>query len=404
MKETVRKMAFVAAKENKNKQTLLIDDREITRSFAGSDQTTKSPQFWTALAGALPQSSGILPPGLLSVRQGGEYEQIVIQLPPSVSVTCWGRNEGQSHNVWSLAYPWRIIIGTYHKGLLLGARLFYSHRQVTHLRQPLYHANVPNLNCRGYGQNVAVGWLCLYPREVRPVDLADRCRYLVDRASGGEPFNDTNMLSTDGPRFYREMYKSRYPSEGQRRKFACLWNPKSWALKTEREGVDWTLDPDLWIPVMVADTDNQQAHLARGVPLTLGRAMYGQAKFYYRDASIPKLYDTVSRAQDWNDEHVAEIWKSLTVAFGRARNEEVTEVVIGDDNMLPFDDFVNTFEGVTPADGLACFYCGTHVGAHQVNYRDTNGSLWHKHCWDAHGTDFKFEVEEHTVTYPSFWC
>jgi hypothetical protein len=92
------------------------------------------------------------------------------------------------------------------------------------------------------------------------------------------------MSETDGPRFYRDNNKP-----------AFTWDPRNWENYSNDHGYDWTLDPDLWIPVLVADKDNQDKHDPKGQPLTFVDAILGNYKCYYYDDTIPKPVNMIAR-------------------------------------------------------------------------------------------------------------
>lgn len=240
-----------------------------------------------------PIETGILPPGVLSIRQAGDHLQIVHQTVPGVNYVNWGAYERDSSaKTYTLAQPYQIAVGDFVNGDLLGCRIFYSPVPITSLDQPLYHQNVPNINCKGYGQGYGgalgngVGWVCLYHRESwKTMDIAQKTARMIERCSGVETYNDANMSETDGTRFYKQHKKPEY-----------LWNPKVWEEKSEKEGFEWTLDPKLWIPVLVKDQDHQDKHYADGVPLTLRMAMEGNASAYYGDKYLPKPINGLARA------------------------------------------------------------------------------------------------------------
>lgn len=229
-----------------------------------------TPAAYRALMAHAPFETGFLPPHVVSIRTMGDHQQYVLCLPPSANTIIWVEREGAPECTYLLAQPYRVIIGDFVDGQFLGARLFYSPHPVTSFDAPLYHANVPNLNCRGYN-DTSVGWVCLYPNEdTTAMSVAERIGYLGLKTSGNEAFNDENMSETDGPRFYADYDAPEF-----------VWNPQAWEAKTLAEGVDWTLDPGLWLPVLVTDADDQDAHDSDGVPLTLAMAMTGYYKAYY---------------------------------------------------------------------------------------------------------------------------
>lgn len=266
---------------------LHLDDHEITRTVTVSPTLTNTDHrdlvgFATALGRRAPFDTGLLPPGLLVLRQAGYHRQLVFQLPPAIYHTIWGRHEGDpSAGTYLLAQPWRIVIADYHHDQLGGARMFYTPQPVVTLDQPLYHANVPNLNCRGYS-GTGVGWICLYPRSAPLGEtIAVSAANVLQRCSGMEAYNDANMSQTDGPRFYQANHKPAY-----------TWDPAVWEAKSRTEGVDWTLDETLWLPILVDGAIDR--HVAGGVPLTLAMAMHGPARVHYHDKDVPKLTNALA--------------------------------------------------------------------------------------------------------------
>lgn len=292
--------------------------------------------FLKALGKRAASDTGLLPPGVLSFRQAGEHTQIVLQLPPAVNLICWGASERdpKAEN-YTLAQPYRIIIGETNKGQMLGARCFYSPVPITQPDQILYHQNLPNTNCKGY-RGTGVGWICLYHTEDwGKYDLAQRCVRLGLRASGNEAYNNANMPSTDGPHFYSEEYGKRYGEDYM--KYDFLWNPKKWEKKSQKEGVDWTLNEGLWIPVLVKGLDDQAAHTPTGTPLTLAMAMNGKARFYYQDEMVKDFHYFVR--DDLGAEPKAIEWAKA--AYAEAKPTTPPQVI-------PMGDPLPDFGGAAP--------------------------------------------------------
>lgn len=357
--------------------TFEIAKDKTVRGFTKNedDPGVKTQDFLAAMARRAPSDSGLLPPGLLSVRTGGKYTQVVVQTEPDVHTVCWGETEGSSHSVYPLAMPWRVIIAVFTEDQLYGARVFYSPRQVTSLRQPLYHANVPNLNCMGYN-NTAVGWLCLYQVGSKFVTLREKTLYAIDRASGGEPFNNANMNGTDGPRFYHAALKAlgKDPKE-----YAFLWDPDAWAKKSEAEGAEWTLDEDLWIPVLVEGIDSQSTHKADGIPLTLGGAMYGDYRTYYHDAGDDKPYNGYARARGYSEGRSRALFDSMSEAYTALANDTWRAPAVEDAELL-LETFEHPIRGLTIKIEARpyCGDCGEIVNTEEaVSYNDT---WWCEEC------------------------
>ena len=298
------------------KARLVLEQETVAREIEVTDEITKRDErnlesFLIEVGKRAPLQTGLLPPGILSVRQAGDHLQIVAQTPPGVNYINWGQTEYGSYETYTLAQPWRIVIGDFVNGNLLGCRMFYSPVEVTTLEMPLYHQNVPNINCKGYRGN-GVGWVCLYHRESWDgMDIAEKSKRMIERCSGVESYNNANMSSTDGTRFYQAAKKPNH-----------TWDPHVWEKKSQDEGFQWTLEEGLWLPVLVAGPDAQDKHYANGMPLTLGMAMFGNAAAYYGDKYQPKLTNAMAR-DDFAVIPEQLYTKILTEAYNHASVEAV---------------------------------------------------------------------------------
>lgn len=293
--------------------------RSTVESFNLQQVTDKDIiSFYQTFSNSAAFDTGLLPldgTGVLAIRTAGNHMQVTVQHKPGLYYINWGAHEGDSSaKTYNLAQPYRIIIGDFVDGQLLGARMFYSPYPITHPDMPLYHVNLPNINCKGYRGN-GVGWICLYLKEDwSNLPLNEKIARFIERCSGVETYNDANMSETDGPRFYKEIY-------GSDSDYDYLWNPASWERKSSREGYEWTLNSDLWSPVKVTSIDKQGQHDENGIQLTLAGALLGNYQAYYTDNSIPKFYNVVSR-QDLNltNEHVAKFVKKSFAAASVSYN------------------------------------------------------------------------------------
>lgn len=256
--------------------------------------------------------TGLMPldgTGVLSIRSTGPHMQISVQHAPGCYHINWGATESDRNaNTYYLAQPYRIVVGDFINGTLLGAKMFYSPYPITHSNQPLYHVNLPNINCRGYRGN-AVGWICLYLKEDwSALPFNEKITRLIERCSGVETYNDANMSETDGPRFYEQKYRT---SNKDYTAYDYLWRPDKWQSKTASEGFQWTLGDGLWIPILVKDMDHQSRHQDDGVPLTFAMAVLGNYQAYYTDRNIPKLYNLAAREDlSLTNEQIADMVKS----------------------------------------------------------------------------------------------
>ena len=263
--------------------------RSTVNSFGLDHVTDKDMNsFYSNFSQYSHLDTGLLPvdgSGLLSLRTAGNHTQIAYQHAPGMYYINWGQYEGDRDAVkWYVAQPYRIVIADIMNGNLLGARTFYSTVPITHPDIPLYHVNLPNINCKGYRGN-GVGWICLYHTDdITSYPLSEKISYIIDRCSGTEAYNDQNMSETDGPRFYRE---NDYPTH--------TYDPSTWQSYSSTHGVEWTLDSSNWIPVLVQDIDHQDRHSADGIPLTFASAILGDYQAYYTDPIIPKPINIISR-------------------------------------------------------------------------------------------------------------
>ena len=264
--------------------------RSTVQSYGLDHVTDKDlTSFYMTFSQYSYQDTGLLPvdgSGLLCIRSAGNHTQIAYQHAPGMYYINWGAYEGDRSAVkYYVAQPYRIVIADLLNGNLLGARTFYSPIPITYPSAPLYHVNLPNINCRGYRGN-GVGWICLYHNEdISSYPFSEKLAKILDRCSGTEAYNDQNMSETDGPRFYSDKKKPQY-----------LWDPIQWSTKSSDEGFAWTLDPDLWIPVLISDIDAQDRHSDKGVPLTFAGALLGNYQSYYTDTLIPKPVNLIARS------------------------------------------------------------------------------------------------------------
>jgi hypothetical protein len=291
--------------------------RSNVKSFNLDHVTDKDlASFYIGFSKYAMMDTGLLPldgTGLLGIRKAGDHTQVIYQHKPGLYYVNWGEYERDtSAKKYLLAQPYRIIIVDFLSDNLLGARTFYSPIPVTHPDVPLYHVNLPNINCKGYRGN-GVGWICLYHNEDwSHLPFNERLAKAIDRCSGTEAYNDHNMSETDGPRFYQEHYD-------EDSDFSYLWNPQRWENKSTNEGFDWTLDPDLWIPIRVSDINNQGSHDQNGEALTLKMAIFGDYKAYYSDTLIPKPINAIQRNEFTNGIKLITNW--FTRAFASAKTK-----------------------------------------------------------------------------------
>lgn len=278
--------------------TLTIDSTGGTITVDGA--AVEVPELFDAMSTFAHVETGLLPPGLLSFRQSGGLTQIATQGHPRLHTFGWSASEGGDITYYTLAMPWRISLGTYDSdNRLIGARVFYSPTPITTFDDPLFHANIPNINCRGYGgswrdaykyaDSNTIGWVCLYGDSERPRSVASKVIHLNNIVSGGGAYNDGNMPGTDGTRLYKE----KFPNT------KSLWDPISWEKRSQEEGVDWICDPANLLPIKVDGLNNQTKHVPGGVPLTLGMALFGDTRWHYNeDKTWLKPYNMRGKVED----------------------------------------------------------------------------------------------------------
>ncbi len=302
--------------------------------------------------------TGLLPldgSGTLSIRQALGQMQVVFQHAPGIYRVIWGDTEGdQDAGVYDLAMPYRIVIGDFVNGEFYGARHFYSTSPITSKDQILFHVNLPNLNCKGYGKHHGgvgngVGWICLYHNKpsIKDLNIGQKIANLIDRAGGGEAYNDGNMSETDGPRFYKECYEEELQSTNdfELEEYEHLWNPEAWEYISNKQGYEWTLQPDIWLPVKVKGIDDQQEHYESGEFLTLGMAMDGKYRAYYGDPNTPKMYQKFIRP-DFEMPTSLDIFQNLTTAFNVSESQEILSSKPNSDPIIPL-----------PQNGFTCIEC-----------------------------------------------
>lgn len=349
---------------NKSESDSTIVFRSSVESFGLDHVTDKDiSSFYHNFSNYLHFDTGLLPvdgSGVLSIRTAGPFTQVAYQHKPGMYYINWGDYEGDHSAVkYYIAQPYRIVIGDFFNGNIYGARTFYSPIPITYPSAPLYHVNLPNINCNGYRGN-GVGWICLYHSEdVSSYPFSEKVVKLIDRCSGTEAYNDQNMSETDGPRFYQKRGK---PSH--------LYNPYEWQSYSEKNGYEWTLDPDLWIPVLVKDMDNQDRHYEDGEPLTFVKALLGNYQVYYTDKTIPKPYNAISRSdlsldtssitswfkQAYNHSSISSFHQDIYHNIENVR--ETTSTIV----QKSFD------EEDEEEESISCQNCGTDIGPGNLIY------------------------------------
>lgn len=304
---------------------------EDEKKVIGSDKTevTQTPadilNFLSELTQFSSFDTGLMPEGVRSIRTGDGWTQVTYVLEPEIRTIFWGDNEGGKVGTFRVAMPWLVFTTMFHNGQNTGARVFYSPKPITSLRDPLYHTNWANVNCRGYGARNntgnGVGWICLYHRsDDLTLTFNQKLHRMIERVVGGEPFNNGNMSGTDGARFYHSAAQA--VDEEEQLKF--LWDIREWEAKTEAEGLEWVFSDDLWIPILVAGIDDQRKHEVGGIPLTLGMVMYGDSSFYYGEDPV-KHMNKIARTPK-NKDSLTHLPKNFVEQYKvKIRTKKVTE-------------------------------------------------------------------------------
>jgi hypothetical protein len=315
-------------------------------SFGLKNTTDKDiVSFYKKLSNLSYFDSGLLPvsgTGLLSLRYAANHTQIVYQHAPSINHINWGKYEGDSSAVaYYVAQPYRIVIADLIDNNFYGARTFYSPYPITHPDAELYHVNLPNINCRGYRGN-GVGWICLYhTTDITSFPFSEKLAHVLERCSGIEAYNDANMSETDGPRFYSSYYE-------QHEDYEHLWNPQKWEDHSQLHGYEWTLDPNLWIPIKVTDIDDQGYHDFDGIPFTISMAMLGNYQAYYTDNLIPKPVNAIARfPEKFTNEKVENLFK---VAFNASSSTNTATNVYHESTNIKVNLVNNPLIGNTSED------------------------------------------------------
>lgn len=373
------------------------DGVKLHQEVAGTAQEPKEvslEQFFQEFSNYASIDTGILPldgSGTLAIRSALGFTQTAYQHAPGIYPVNWGQYEGDdmAQTYW-LAQPWRIVISDYKDNKLLGSKTFYSMSPILHGNEQLYHVNVPNTNCLGYGDGNGLGWLCLY-HNTKDYTHSFRGKFdnAIERSSGVETYNDSNMSETDGTRFYLHEYQRNHPTNYN--DYAYLWDPDSWAKKSETEGFEWTLDPRLWIPVLCDDLDKQANHVPDGVPLTFNRTLYGHYAAYYYDIineryesktglgrshPIKKPFNIISRKNTPLDE--ATVFTHLKASVMAKGN-----TLFGNFDQF---DFTNGDPFPDPSDAL--IKCNDCKGEFEFSDMSADNSLKIKVCKDCYDKEY----------------
>jgi hypothetical protein len=344
----------------------LFDFDEKKTSITKGDETLSSEEIEKVLArvnDAAVFETGLIPvygTGLLSYRRGFGYEQFVYQIEPQVHTVAWGKYEQDDDKpMYRLAQPWKIIIADFLHGSFVGVRHFYSPVQIYTLDQYLYAINLPNTNTVGYN-GTSVGWTCLYQHhDTTQFSFVEKINYFVERESGlSEPYNDFNMSTTDGPRFYLDQKAPAY-----------MYDPIAWEDKTTQEGVDWICDEKVLIPLKI-DWKNApcaQFHDAKGEHYTLRDAMYKPYEPYYPhgipyDSMLNTFSSNPSSIEAYQNaivqQQIQTLWRTgrTQQETGNKPKEVSIENLIAKLNKVQIDKIYP--KQVHLSDGVLCQCCG----------------------------------------------
>ena len=380
------------------KQDGAISFRSKVESFNLDHVTEKdSVSFFRSFSNYAAMDTGLLPvdgTGMLALRKAGNHTQVTFQHKPGLYYVNWGAHEGDKAAVsYLVAQPYRIVIIDFVDDNLLGARTFYSPIPATHPGIQLYHVNLPNINCRGYRGN-GVGWICLYHnQDWSQMPFNERLARAIERCSGIETYNDANMSETDGPRFYIDHYKNN-PS------YNYIWSPKLWEAKSQEEGFEWTLDDNLWVPIMVKSRDEQDRHYTGegAIPLTLADAIVGQYNAYYSDSYHPKPINALTNPSLKLDPNMVMNWfiqsynSSTTnyVGIDTLHLSEQTRQDIANKKLNPqplhTSDEEVEHDDDEDDDSIMCSNCNENYDEDDVTYIEANESYYCQSCLENNFT------------------
>lgn len=366
------------------KAKYIIDDESISREIALTADKVNTEErhlgkFLMELGKRVPFDTGWLPPGVRSYRQVGDMAQAIIVQDPGVNMVRWGQSEGQQNKpIFNVAQPWRVIAAQYVNQEFRGARMFYSPVPVNSPQQPLYHQNLPNLNCLGYNGN-GVGWVCLYHNQpVAKKDLAGKIINTINRCSGDEPYNNANMSATMGPTLYKKKGKPVF-----------MYDPQKWETKTEAEGVDWICNEDLLVPVLVKGLDDQNQHYDGGQPLTVDMLMRGKAPFYYHDKPDSQILYKHDRGEATVKELVQSIVTPafVSVPAGNVKAKVKAKEKVEAPQPLADNAQVNPANAEPPPPPqINCGHCGDQKIKATAKYMNDMGYYVCADCMPAYGT------------------
>lgn len=242
-------------------------------------------------------SIGLIPDGVKFLHKYKDRMRVVLEIPPGIYLTFWGRSEGSAKQTYLLGCPYKMVIADFtattvdKNGVtgwsLYGARMFFAMKSMQDWDQPLYATSLNNTNNTGYG-NTGLSWVCFYHSNENKKTIKGIVNVIHHRVGGGEAYNEVNMPGTQGADFYRK-YRPDYPH---------LHGPLAWEKKTEAEGIEWVWDEKQWIPI-VPDTELYQKSndINKKNPdqsqLTIGRAVFSQAPMYYSDQKNEEFYHSL---------------------------------------------------------------------------------------------------------------
>lgn len=355
--------------------------RSTVKSFNLDHVTDKDVvSFYRNLSSYAMFDTGLMPlagTGVLAIRSAGNHTQITFQHQAQLNHINWGATEGDANaKTYTVAQPYRIWIGDLIDGNMLGARMFYSPYPITSPDQPLYHLNLPNTNCKGYRGN-GVGWQCLYHRDDwSNLPFNEKIVRFAERCSGVETYNDANMSETDGPRFYKDNDMPEY-----------TWNPDVWQQKSLEEGIDWTLDPSNWIPILVKDQDHQDKHYPDGEPLTIQMAMLGDYQGYYTDNYRPKPINILSRSDLFMDQKTISNWIARVYNNSSTTDKSYNPMEASKEARLQFIDTILggvdiDDEPEEPSHFIVCPISGEQCECNEDDvYADSEGNTYCEPCY-----------------------
>lgn len=205
--------------------------------------------------------TGVLPvsgTGLLRYQKGVTQDNITIE---QVAIQIEPRRYNANFNYAGIAnsalvsHPYLVLVSDWFNGRFKGCRGYYSPTPIKSDSSPLYHINLPNMNCLGY-RDTTVGWICFYPDQETGLEYIDtttvegKITYTAARWYD-EPFVST-MTETDGPKMYT-LYRK---AMGRHKPLSTINRPGAFSRRsTKNKTPDWICQEKYLIPILVGELE-----------------------------------------------------------------------------------------------------------------------------------------------------